>query len=350
MIKHRFAKTTVEPIVDIQLLKNSNRHELAPYSCFGCGGELIPKLGEVKIKHFAHKNKDFCSQETYLHKLAKDAFRWRYEKCLAAGKAYKLTLNYPATCDRYEALVGLCRGKNIPKNIDLTKHFKSIYVEKAFRGFVPDIRLSSIKDEENLFVEIAVTHKCEESKIELGERILEISVSSETDIDKILYEELHESSSNISLYNFRKKNIQGDICNGDCEKLVNCFILFKSKKSILLELPIGEAIRKTMSNQVEHSEILGTRYISNIDKYNLYKEKIRESHFSNRPISNCFMCRYHGLDGTKNAIFCKVRKESVGSNEAISCRKYKPFHSMKACQKADEENEEYSHKRRDRYF
>lgn len=42
------------------------------YRCPNCGGIMIPKQGEKRAKHFAHKaNTENCSYETYLHKIVK---------------------------------------------------------------------------------------------------------------------------------------------------------------------------------------------------------------------------------------------------------------------------------------
>ena len=71
---------------------------------------------------------------------------------------------------------------------------------------------------------------------------------------------------------------------------------------------------------------------------------VRESHFNGIEIKNCFLCRYHGLDGLENSIFCKYLKKSTSSNEAIECKFYKTFSNIQACIKADNENEEFIRK------
>ena len=44
------------------------------YHCISCGAEMIPKLGNLREHHFAHKAACSCNSETYLHKLGKIVF------------------------------------------------------------------------------------------------------------------------------------------------------------------------------------------------------------------------------------------------------------------------------------
>jgi hypothetical protein len=76
----------------------------------------------------------------------------------------------------------------------------------------------------------------------------------------------------------------------------------------------------------------------------LYKQQARIAHFNGIPIRNCYVCRYHGGDGVENAVFCKVNKRSVGSNEAVECEKYHPFNSMAECLAQDKRNDDFVRK------
>lgn len=63
--------------------------------------------------------------------------------------------------------------------------FKSIYLDdKKYKGFLADI-LTFDNNNIPTFWEIAVTHKCEEKKIESGIRIIEIEVQSKEDLERI---------------------------------------------------------------------------------------------------------------------------------------------------------------------
>ncbi len=255
MTKYRYARGSDESVVDVHSMEPEHRHDLAPYYCFGCGGELIPNLGQKKIKHFSHKSAGTCSRETYLHELGKDAFLRKYTQCLKDEKPYIFKSSYPATCNRYQSEIGeTCKTKKIV-DIDLTRYFKAIELEKPYNGFKPDILVSTADGAQVLFIEIAATHKCEENKINSGNRIIEINVKNENDISRILSGTLSESWQGLNIYNFNKKEIIGDICNGECEREVNLFLIYKSQKSILLELPPKEALKPNLRGKIAYREL-----------------------------------------------------------------------------------------------
>lgn len=339
-IRYRYAKGSDRSIVDVRKLDSEKRHDLAPYLCLGCGGELIPNLGQKKVKHFSHKSACACSRETYLHKLAKEEFLRIYSQCLANDSPFIFESTFPAICNHFEKDFGeSCKTKRLLE-VDLTKHFSSIELEQSYSGFIPDILLSNEDASEVIFVEIAVSHRCEENKIKLGERIVEIEVTDEDDVAQIQNRRLEERSPWIRTYNFNKKNQNGDICKGQCQRLVNLFIIFESKKSIILQLPPAEAFDKSRHHKVRHCELLGFAQ-EDADIKSLYKYKVREAHFDKKPIKNCNLCKYHGSEGWEGGVFCKFRKESMGSNEAVDCEYYRAFKNMQECQEADKANEEY---------
>ena len=302
-IRYRYAKGSDNSIIDVHDLVPEKRRDLAPYSCLGCGGELVPNLGQIKAKHFSHKTADTCSRETYLHKLAKEGFLRIYTQCLAHESAFIFVSAFPAVCNHYQSQFGQsCKTEKVVE-VDLTKHFKSIELEKPYSGFTPDILLSADDGSEVLFVEIAVSHKCEASKIKFGKRIIEIEITGEDDVAQILSGRLAESSPKITTYNFKKKELIGDICKGQCQRRVNLFVIYESKKSILLELPPAEALSKSRHRKIKHYEILGfTPGETDLQK-DIFKEKVREAHFSKKLIKNCYLCRYHGAEGMEGAIF-----------------------------------------------
>ena len=66
-IKYHYAKNQDGVIIDIADVVKEDRVSQR-FFCIGCGAEMIPKLGEVKARHFAHKvESPKCNSETYLH-------------------------------------------------------------------------------------------------------------------------------------------------------------------------------------------------------------------------------------------------------------------------------------------
>ena len=341
MIKYKYAKCSESSLVDINDIKRESRYELAPYTCFGCGGELVPNLGKIKVKHFSHKTSEACSRETYLHNLAKNAFLEKYTQCLDERKPFILNSTFPVTCNKFIKEIGQpCITSRIV-GVDLTKYFKMISLEKGFDGFVPDITLQSDDKLQSMFIEMAVTHKCDDNKINSGNRIIEINIEHEDDIKKILSGEISESSENIITYNFKKKNIIDDDCKGECETEASLFVVFESQKCVLLEMKLVDAVVYPIRGKVSHSEIIVYMSGHRTSAQKLFIHKVREAHFNKIRIKNCFLCRYHGMHGENKAIFCKHLKKSFNSNEAISCNYYRVFRTIRECEVADKSNNEY---------
>jgi hypothetical protein len=85
-------------------------------------------------------------------------------------------------------------------------------------------------------------------------------------------------------------------------------------------------------------------------RISLYRQQVRTAYFKGIPIKNCFLCRYHGGDGVENAIFCKIVKQSLPSNEAVECATYRTFNTMEECIEQDKKNEAYSEKKKINYM
>jgi hypothetical protein len=109
------------------------------YCCCKCKEELIVRDGEKNIKHFSHKQDSNCKGglETSIHLFAK--------KILEMNKKIRLPnidINRLNQGDWYE--------------------FDEVKCEEFFEDIKPDI--TTYKNGQKLFIEIAVTHRIEESK------------------------------------------------------------------------------------------------------------------------------------------------------------------------------------------
>ncbi|MGO0307955.1 competence protein CoiA family protein [Endozoicomonas acroporae] len=338
MITYQYAKGIDGSIVNI--LKLNNKKALSPYICFGCNKELIPRFPKSKSKHFAHKAVDNCSLETYLHSLAKNTFADTYEKLRDSGEGYFFSATYKAICTKYIHISGEpCSIDKIMES-KLTKHFPYIYIERMYKGFQPDILLSDSEDLENsnvIFIEIAVTHHCEEEKINLGERIIEITITEEKDIEIIKSGKISENGFNIDTYNFNKKSFTDDVCKGYCRKIVKVFSTYPNGSSRLDAMWLSKYAKEG---------VIGAKYVELIPNFKScdddlnYKTKVREVYFKGIHIKNCFLCKYHGIGLLSNA-FCKIDKSSGDSNRACSCEKFRTLRTPEAYAKLDNDNKEY---------
>lgn len=203
------------------------------YYCPYCHQEMISKRGEYRDWHFAHKvDAQNCSYNNYLHTLAKHKIQewynsldsiflrltakrccWNFEKCKCKSEKY------------------CCKESSYVKDFDLKSRFPVGKLEMAYEcngdKFIPDILCEDVKGKSKpLFIEIYVTHRCDERKISSGIKIIEFNVMSEEDIEKITSSNVIKECELVELYNFHPKNILDD----DFSAPVTKFILYHSKK------------------------------------------------------------------------------------------------------------------------
>jgi hypothetical protein len=107
-------------------LRPADRRALAPFTCLGCGEELVPHLGRVRAPHFAHRAGSACpltAPETALHLDAKerllalcaDAFAGRrtvraLSRCPACRRVVPLDLSALGDRAEPEGAVGALRA------------------------------------------------------------------------------------------------------------------------------------------------------------------------------------------------------------------------------------------------
>ncbi|GAA3972183.1 competence protein CoiA family protein [Allohahella marinimesophila] len=344
MIKYRFARSLSGILADINTIDGSSRIVANKYHCIGCDQEMVARIGERNAKHFAHRSVENCSPITYLHKLAQQTFMLTYERCLAEKTPFMFTITRPWSCTRHEALTGEpCVGEETV-DVDLTQYFKKIEVEKGYKGFVPDILLTS-NSGRVLFVEIAVTHTCEPNKIALGEKIIELTIKHEDHIEPIAAAHLRENR--VRCHNFEKATRHGDICQAPCDRRLNVFVVYRSGKSILLEASIQEYQRIIARESVLHQEVTGW-VRSQSSQISTYKEKVHDAYFKGIRLKNCYLCRYHGAGGIDSAVFCKLKKQDVASNDATTCSSYRPVSNKAEWDRIDTTNQAFAERKYDR--
>ena len=201
MIKYHYAFDENKRVVGIDEIDHNHRHG-HHYYCLNCGCELIPKLGAINAHHFAHSSDADCKgdHESYMHELAKHLFKKRFDEGLAIGLVYSIN----EQCCLIESCSIPIQKKEschqiVSKSIDVHKFYDIALVEKSFGGFTADVLLVDSKNKYRpLLVEIFVTHKCEEDKINSGLPIFEIKIESEEDAKKLYQTEIVSGTT----YNF----------------------------------------------------------------------------------------------------------------------------------------------------
>ena len=232
-IRYRYAIDCNKQIVDIfsDVVKNGNE-----YFCISCEKSLIPVKGKVRKQHFRHKVQTDCSTETYLHNLTKSIFFQTYKNCLSYNLKFEIKIDIPQIC-QFCKNNGPCIIDNEKEKYDLTNYFKEVYLEKKDGNYIPDILLRGEK--ECIYVEIAVTHKANDLKLNSGKRIIEINIKDEIDIEIIKSCLIEETEDKIKFFNFKPIPKKLDF-SSKCLETDYFFILYRSGKIVVKELKLPE--------------------------------------------------------------------------------------------------------------
>lgn len=203
-----------------KLVNISEVSEHGVFYCIGCEKEMKVALGPKREHYFAHNPGVKCDPETYLHKYVK----WCIKQKFDSQEPYYISFYQNKKCKLIDtceyrkcANPQLCNcSKRELSKFDLKKNYNTCEIEKGYGydDMKADVKLthSEHPNREPLFIEIAVTHKCDEKKISSGKRIIEINVPKNTD-DFSFLSDLEETTSyskknnelSIQFYNFRRE-------------------------------------------------------------------------------------------------------------------------------------------------
>ena len=330
-------------VVDIDTVKESERH-FHSYTCIACGAEMIPRLGKEHAKHFAHKGvTEHCSSETYLHILAKHKLKEKFDNTNEFPvKYYRIvSCSDKDSCPFYNDEV--CY-KRILRTVDLKKHYDTCELEKPIGGFVADLLLtcSDSPCTPPVILEINVTHESTEEKKNSGNRIIEIGITSEEEIQHLLtgsitetddnndqYVEKKRISGEIAFYGFKRDLVEIDALN---ERHISKFYLFRSGKAYVTNLDDIRTCRESRDKDNDYAifEISIDRDI--LDRPSAYDYGYLLARQNGIPVKTCQFCKYHkdgfmtgmGLD----PIFCCLHKnygtpENPEPHYAKACEYYR---------------------------
>ncbi|MES2459186.1 MAG: competence protein CoiA family protein [Armatimonadota bacterium] len=338
MPQYRYAYDRNETLVDALSLSRVGDAELdlagrGPFRCAGCDAEVIARVkGEKKIKHFAHKARTTCSEETYLHRLAKQTFYDVYRACLDDNEPFTITLVHPQVCNKLERyLERKCPKGTMEKSYDLTCYWDSIVLERRDGEFIPDVLLQDSQGKYGkVYVEVAVTHFLSDRKRASESRIIEIPIEKEEDIARISSRHLTEADA--SFLNFPRKAalIPDEGCSCSLDSFY-CLFIYQNGRSVLTYGTMREIITDYASNakSLAYSRLM-TRpasSVSYLSRGDVFKELLQEAQDEGFPVRNCLLCRYAGKGFSSfsgQPVFCKYKKKGCGTNEAVNCEAFLP--------------------------
>jgi Competence protein CoiA-like family len=157
--------------VHVSALDPARRRDRAPFSCPGCREELVPHLGRVRARHFAHRPGSTCplaAPETALHWNAKERLLELCEDAFAGRRRVRLSLRCPA-----------CRR---PAPVDLAALGDAASTEGRLGSLRADV-LVTRGGTPSLALEVRVAHALEAAKEEalfaLGVPAVEVDAREE---------------------------------------------------------------------------------------------------------------------------------------------------------------------------
>jgi len=338
-MEQHYAVSKSGVLLHINDAHESNEDCFCPY----CGCRMLKKCGNIRTWHFAHDyryenevNKE-CSYESYLHEYAKLRLKQWFEE----SPSIMLYYNQPAVCKflkdcKWKDDEDIC-SRTIEKSVDLKKCLTDCQIEETVHvnddRFRADLYWSNpSKPDNNILVEIKVTHECTQKKKRSNARIIEFEVYSEEDVEKIVSSDIRESET-VHFYGFNPpEEVDDDIpARHQLAKFVfydsgkayasskcDCKTYMERRRSALMEVTIED---KTYSYGYYPMWVDdGTLNFTFGRFYNwgisLAKEK-------GCKVRNCYLCKHHKYDFDEDVLTCELRPdEECETKDALHCDKF----------------------------
>lgn len=286
---------------------------LHTYYCMNCNATMIPRRGKIRDWHFAHKSgEEYCSYETYLHILSKRLVKDKFDN----SNTFEISYYQNSECCSLKRNCVFfkekeCCKKTTLQTYDLKKYYDTCTIEQYYDNYKPDILLTSQKEPTRnpLFIEILVTHKCEEKKRNSGFRIIEIQVKNEYEIrelsKKILTEKMNKERKCADNVFFAKFDGFRTNCIEELkpfEKKINRFFLNDNGMSYIEKMPCDFSSKKITDANTFEACI--DAHETNLIYYYGYLLAIQNGFIT----SACCFCKYNKND-TVNSSFCFLYKK-----------------------------------------
>lgn len=299
-----------------------------PYS--ECNEILSIKEGKDRRKHFFHVNNGKkCSYNNYLHSLAERRIvEWFY-----SSNDITLKLNVDFYCANYNFCKwennntenSYCKKRKLSP-FNLKKYYNCIEIEKRENGFIWDLWLTNRNiNHPPMAIEIYVTHKCEDIKVNSDVKFIEIKIKNENELEMLINSNDIVECDNISFYNFKPKpKYENSIGNLRLNKfilyankkagfkVIDCNSFFKREYNSIYELTFDYYAR----NGIYYERVFNAFYLACAKAYTKYPD-----------FKHCSLCKYYKYNESYNQHICILYKnlnledKHAGTN-AITCKKY----------------------------
>ncbi len=293
-------------IVHIDEVKNGKE-----CGCFypACKEPLIAKnSSNIKVHHFAHVSGVECetAYETILHLLAKERIR----KAFLTNSKFIMDFEYESHCSKERNCDYFDNGRKCyiqtRHEFNLKDFYDSCEQELSYDNIKrrSDLKLFSSTNHIRLpiYVEFCVTHASTIEKLHSGNKIIEVTIESEKDIDNIVKNGFIEDKgqsdkllkSKVQFFGFKKSDYNNHTIIQDIEFVR--YVLYKSGKQRCFTdySKCNKPITKSDINSL--CEICFYTCVNyGISEYAKYRA------FSRYKILNCVLCKnyvqsYYGID------------------------------------------------------
>ena len=280
--------------------------------CPCCKERLMAKNGGTKrMHHFAHASGVDCegAYETMLHLLAKE----RIQDAFMTHDTFNIEYEYRSYCRKVKECTFFRYGdcyEASRKIFNLKKYYDSCGQELPYDTIKrrSDLKIFS-KSNPNLkpvYIEFFVTHASEIEKLHSGEKIIEIKIESEEDIDNIVAHGFIETTRIaqehdpiIKFYGFKNEDYKVEL---NSRIQFARYVLYQSGKSLCYSdsCLCGE-LRKTSKSTL--CEIC----FHTTDSFKIY-EMVKYQGLKRFGIKNCRYCKNYVRSYSGMGMICKLYK------------------------------------------
>lgn len=309
LIKYHYAYDENKQVININDVSSTERAKHS-YYCIGCGAAMIPRLGKINAHHFAHKvSQAYCCSETYLHKLAKQAIKKKFD----SSDEFKISYYQSFECDKSVMcfLRKICKDKFVA-TFDLKRYYDQCLIESPIQGYVADILLcdSTQRISTPVLIEIKVSHKCDEKKIHSGLKIIEIEINDEEDVSRLMDTYISESSNDglspASMFYGFDRNSKNTKSLGFYS--VNRFIVYGNYSVYVEQMSCRYAeFKSDKKTLLELNVVYG--YTVGYDYYSPYYYGLAKALDLGFKVKSCSICKYMVHNGIAGEYICKLYKK-----------------------------------------
>lgn len=333
MLKYNYAYDEFGSIINIADVPEEG-HLKRVFFCISCGNPMVAAIG-TKRRYFRHKTEDInCSNESYLHKLAKIVIKQKFDDL---SNPFNIQIKGEYECAQHCKLYNEknCIKIDMQDPIDLHKYYNLCEEEKGEEGDrdKADLLLTP-KNSKNdpLYIEVRYKHECTDKKKE-KHKIIEVWIKSEQDILWLIENTWKESDPIwdselplIKFFNFNPKKQKKDFYdpqpNGDIffnfsGTYQNRFVYYPSRKYYIEERKCYELSKPYRDNSIV--ELNYPTHTSSLEIAHYLKRAM------NIELRACSICRYFWEDwyGSRHCGL-KNKYETLESNDffALDCSSF----------------------------